>query len=318
MNQAEPKKPIQTFAAINPDEKIRMESSSGGIFSLIAEKIIRDGGVVFGARFDEEWNVIHDYTDNIEGLKAFRGSKYVQSSIGNNFIRAKEFLDDGRTVLFTGTGCQIAGLKRYLRKEYQNLISLDLICHGVPSSHIWQTYLTDEVKFKPRYINFRDKYYGWKDSSLRINNDTEIIEKFTSNKYIIIYLSNLNLRPSCYYCPTKKGKSQSDITIGDFWGIEKIDPTIDDNKGVSLVLINNEHGKSIIYEIPLFKKEESYNDALKFNPSIERSVNKPPYRDLFMFLVRNSNFTKAYKIITLRKLKFRIYRKLLSLFINKK
>lgn len=144
LRPAAPRTPTAVYAAKNPDERIRMESSSGGVFTLLAERTIRAGGVVFGARFDEAWEVVHDSTETIEGLAAFRGSKYVQSRIGTSFARAEEFLKQGRQVLFTGTPCQIAGLNRFLRRSYDNLLTVDVVCHGVPSPLVWRRYL-DEI-----------------------------------------------------------------------------------------------------------------------------------------------------------------------------
>ena len=141
INQSAPREPLVVYAAKNNNEDIRLKSSSGGIFTLLAEKVIEEGGVVFGAKFDADWNVVHDYTETIEGLAAFRGSKYVQSIIGDNFKTAKQFLNNGRKVLFSGTPCQIAGLKKYLRKEYDNLLTVDVVCHGVPSPMVWRDYL---------------------------------------------------------------------------------------------------------------------------------------------------------------------------------
>lgn len=141
INQNEPREPLAVYAANNNNEDIRLKSSSGGIFTLLAEQIISEGGVVFGARFNENWEVVHDYTEAIEGLEPFRGSKYVQSIIGDNFIKAKQFLTDGRKVLFSGTPCQIAGLKKFLRKEYENLLTVEVVCHGVPSPMVWRDYL---------------------------------------------------------------------------------------------------------------------------------------------------------------------------------
>lgn len=131
----------KVFAGINNDIKIRLQSSSGGIFTLLAEQILHKGGIVFGACFDEHWNVVHSYTDTIEGLEHFRGSKYVQSYVGDSFVQVKKFLDEGREVLFSGTPCQIAGLKNFLRKPYHNLLTVDVVCHGVPSPKVWQSYL---------------------------------------------------------------------------------------------------------------------------------------------------------------------------------
>ena len=145
LHQGEPQKPLKVYAAKNLNEEIRRQSSSGGIFTLLAEQVIQEGGVVFGARFDENWEVKHDYTETIEGLAVFRGSKYVQSRIEDNYKKAEEFLKQGRKVLFSGTPCQIAGLKRFLRKEYEELLTVDFVCHGVPSPGVWRKYLKETV-----------------------------------------------------------------------------------------------------------------------------------------------------------------------------
>ena len=145
--------PLHVYAAKHKDEQIRLASSSGGIFTLLAEKVIDEGGVVFGARFNASWEVVHDYTETKEGLTAFRGSKYVQSWLGNCFSKVRSFLSEGRKVMFTGTPCQVAGLKQYLRKEYDNLLTVDVVCHGVPSPKVWRMYL-DEVARKGKKNQF--------------------------------------------------------------------------------------------------------------------------------------------------------------------
>lgn len=149
INQDEPRKPLKVYAAKNRNEEIRRQSSSGGIFTPLAESVIRDGGVVFGAKFDKDWNVVHAWTDTIEGITDFRGSKYVQSTIGDAYREAREFLKQGRKVLFSGTPCQIAGLRKFLRKEYDNLLAVDVVCHGVPSPLVWRKYL-EETRVKLR------------------------------------------------------------------------------------------------------------------------------------------------------------------------
>lgn len=146
INQYEATNPIKVYAAINKDEVIRMQSSSGGIFTLLAEKVIREGGVVFGAAFDENWEVQHTYVETIKDLAKLRTSKYVQSRMEDNYQRAKAFLKQGRKVMFTGTSCQIAGLKHFLRKDYDNLLAVDVICHGVPSPMVWRDYLLEIQK----------------------------------------------------------------------------------------------------------------------------------------------------------------------------
>lgn len=169
------------YAAKNPDDEVRRASSSGGIFTLLAKYVLAENGVVFGARFDKDWNVVHDYTESKEGLGAFRGSKYVQSRTGETFKQAERFLKAGRKVLFSGTPCQIMGLKRYLRREYDNLLTVDFVCHGVPSPLVWRKYIEEtlvrqdeKIQFRPTLnhlfsdempliegISFRDKCLGW-------------------------------------------------------------------------------------------------------------------------------------------------------------
>lgn len=158
----------QVFACKNKNEEIRKESSSGGIFTLLAEMILLQNGVVFGAKFDTDFAVVHDFTETANGLSAFRGSKYLQSLIGDNYQKAEQFLKQGRTVLFTGTPCQIAGLKQFLRKEYDNLLSVDFVCHGVPSPKVFRLYLKELNQHQQGFwekIQFRNKTEGWKKYS---------------------------------------------------------------------------------------------------------------------------------------------------------
>jgi len=173
-----PVRETEAYAAYHSDENIRMQSSSGGIFTAIAESIINDGGVVFGAKFAYDFSVVHDWTDSIQGLAAFRGSKYVQSTIGNSYKECKDFLEQGRQVLFTGTPCQIGGLKAYLKKEYINLICVDIICFGVPSPNIWQkniTYFKNNFNKNIIFVKFRDKSHGWLNSKISFKNNKGII-----------------------------------------------------------------------------------------------------------------------------------------------
>lgn len=323
-NQINERKPLTAYAAKNKDEEIRLKSSSGGIFTLLAEKIIDENGVVFGARFDENWEVTHDYTKTKEGLAAFRGSKYVQSRMGNCYSYAKQFLDNGRKVLFTGTSCQIAGLKNFLRKDYDNLITVDVVCHGVPSPKVWRLYLKELItnNSKKKYnspssihdgdvqisdISFRNKCSGWKNYSFAFTlsksttnreskNTIQFSSVFTEVPYMNIFLSNLSLRLSCYACPAKTGKSQSDITIADFWGIEKVRPEFDDDKGISLVLIYTDKGRKTYDELLCENLNISYKEALLKNPSIKTSVTEPINRDFFFYLIMNEHLlSKVYK-----------------------
>lgn len=325
------KKEVQpdVFAVINTDEKIRLQSSSGGVFTLIAEKVIDKGGVVFGARFNENWEVVHDYTETKEGLSYFRGSKYVQSNLGEAFNQAKSFLDAGRKVMFTGTPCQIAGLKNFLRKSYDNLLAVDVICHGVPSPTVWKGYLNQSVKniYKNQplskgtlklkdviqNINFRSKENGWKNYHVAIEYKKGEREStpFYQNMYMNAFLSDFSLRPSCFACPAKLDNMQGDITLADCWGIDKLKPEIDDDKGCGLMLIHNPiiwkqyDEVSSIVKYPL-----SLSDVVKYNPMITRSVNSPVNRTLFFDLLFRIGLKKSYQYVTSSRLLIRILRSL--------
>ena len=315
INQSAPREPLVVYAAKNNNEDIRLKSSSGGIFTLLAEKVIEEGGVVFGAKFDADWNVIHDYTETIEGLAAFRGSKYVQSIIGDNFKTAKQFLNNGRKVLFSGTPCQIAGLKKYLRKEYDNLLTVDVVCHGVPSPMVWRDYLdykrakraagkntvSSSLKELPVItgISFRDKTNGWKKYGFRIcyaapkaavnsvsefaiSNNCEITP-FYKDIFMKGFLMNLYLRPSCYHCSARQGKSGADISIADYWGVQSIHPEMDDDKGMGLIMVNTQLGASYYNAVKnhILYLKSSYEKAILHNPNIVNNVKIPDQRVLF-------------------------------------
>lgn len=314
LHESKSREPLNVFAAINEDEVIRKESSSGGVFTALAENVISEGGVVFGARFDDKWQVQLDCTDNVDGLKHFRGSKYVQARVGDTYKRAESYLKQGKKVLFSGTPCQIAGLRMYLGREYDNLLCVDFVCHGVPSPKVWERYLRELVARKCeknsvlfssnklsiseenafiKGISFRDKKLGWKKFSFvfrgKLTKATAVGEKNSvlfsamhrDDVYMRAFLSDLILRPSCYDCRCKSGKSGADITIADFWGIQYVAPEMDDDKGTSLVLINSNKGDILYKGLKLRNSEQSYRDAVRYNPSIVRSVKVPKKRDLF-------------------------------------
>lgn len=316
--------PSLVYAAINNNETIRLKSSSGGIFTLIAEHIIECGGVVFGVCFDKNWNVIHDYTETKEGLAKFRGSKYVQSFIGNSFNQVKSFLDSGRDVLFSGTPCQVVGLKNYLRKSYSNLYTVDVVCHGVPSPDVWKKYLQETVckryntnKKKLNYtdyissINFRSKEYGWKKYNMRIEfkDGTIYSMPFFDNPYMNIFLSDLSLRPSCYNCPSKIANTQSDITLADFWGVDNINPEIDDDKGCGLVLIHNKEILDLLNSKNCNLFKHKLESVINYNPNILKSVNEPVNRDFFWYVYKR-NLYLSYKAINNKSVLMRIIRKI--------
>lgn len=319
IHQAEPPKDEPaTYACYNKNEEVRRQSSSGGIFTLLAEAVLAKNGVVFGARFDENFDVIHDYTESVEGLKAFRGSKYVQSRIGETYLQAERFLKDGREVLFSGTPCQIAGFKRFLRKEYTNLLAVDFICHGVPSPKVWRMYkqsLLDKVDrssasatFKPIFtdIQFRDKTEGWKKYSfaatISVADQNTVLQRepFMNNAFMKGFLQDLYLRPSCYACPAKQFKSQSDLTIADYWGIQHVHPEIDDDKGVSLVFANKENGSNLLYTLQgkIELIQSTYICAIKYNPSVYKSVAYKNKSNQFYSQVTSCNINVIIESLT--------------------
>ena len=269
LNPGEPHKPLATYAAIHRDEQIRLASSSGGVFTALAEYIIKRGGVVFGARFNDKWEVIHDWTETIEGVAAFRGSKYVQSEIGDNYLKAERFLKQGRQVLFTGTPCQIAGLKRFLRKDYDNLLAVEVACHGVPSPLVWREYIKGK---NVSQVSFRDKSTGWKDYSIIIGKTRK---RRVNDDYMNCFLANFSLRPSCFNCQAKCGKSMADITIADFWGIRQMEPDMDDDKGTSAVIVWSHKGLQNIKRLAISTKEIDFVSLSKYNPAIVESTQKP-------------------------------------------
>lgn len=327
LNPKYSKKEPLAYAGINNDINIRLQSSSGGIFTLIAEQVILKKGVVFGACFDEQWNVVHDYTETKEGLARFRGSKYVQSYIGNSFLQAKRFLDEGRFVLFSGTPCQIAGLGNFLRKPYQNLLTVDLVCHGVPSQKVWKKYLYELVSEaynikkrsssfsfvdKINSISFRSKENGWKKYNVKIEykNGKKDVIPAERNIYMNAFLSDLSLRPSCYDCPAKLHKVQSDITLADFWGVDRLHPEIDDDKGCGLILVNKEHAFALLKSLDCQLYEQKLDEVIPFNPSIEHPVKEPVNRIFFYMVLDKNNLAFAYNASTSSAILMRIIRKI--------
>lgn len=288
LNPYDTREPLQVLAAINKDDEVRRKSSSGGIFHLLAEKTIREGGVVFGARFDENWQVVIDYAEDMKDVEAFMGSKYVQARMGKAYADAKRFLNEGRKVLFSGTPCQVAGLHKFLRKPYDNLLSVDLICHGVPSPKVWRAYLEEVVKQGQSIscVEFRNKEKGWKKFSFflsynGVGKTVSMLSPFTENHYMKAFLSDIILRPSCYECKARGCSSQSDITIADFWGIETLLPEMDDDKGTSLVLVNTNAGKIAVDVTKVTMSSSTYECVKRFNPACCYSPKVHPKRKMF-------------------------------------
>ena len=293
------REPLKVLAAINKDVEVRLKSSSGGIFHILAEKTIREGGVVFGARFDDQWQVVIDYAEDIKGVEAFMGSKYVQARTSTAYFDAKRFLIEGRKVLFSGTPCQIAGLHKYLSKQYDNLLTVDFICHGTPSPKVWSMYLDEVISEGQRISNieFRNKAKGWNKFSfhLKYNEDDKtisVLSPFTKNHFMKAFLKDIILRPSCYECKAKGFSSQSDLTLADFWGIQTVYPQMDDDKGTSLVFINTERGRQSMDYTKMEVRGTTYERIKPLNPACYRSAAPNPKRDVFFAHLGNESLIK--------------------------
>lgn len=277
INHKETEKDIKAYAAYNKDEEIRRQSSSGGMFTMFVEYVIKNGGVVFGAAFDDDFKVEHICVENVEDLKKLRGSKYVQSNTKNTYKEAKEFLKDGRLVYYSGTPCQIEGLYAYLGKEYDNLITQDLICHGVPSPKVWEQYLKYKNR-KVKGVSFRSKESStWQDYEVSFTFENSVESKHHDDDvYMRLFLRDVILRDSCYNCSFKKQNRMADITLADFWGIDKVYKEINDQKGTSLLILNSKKAQDLMDKLGdrVVIQEVRLKDAVKHNKSMVKSVKK--------------------------------------------
>ena len=348
INRAEKIEPLKVLAVKNTNEEERMNSSSGGVFLPLAREVIAKGGVVFGAVYDEHWEVHHVFAEKIEDVYPMMGSKYLQSRIDNSYKEAEQFLKQGKVVLFVGSPCQIAGLRTFLRnKEYPNLLAVDFICHGVPSPGVWRRYLAEtysrdvlkehcrpqaaagknsvlllslNAKSPIGDIKFRDKCEsGWKKyrfvvrskSASKADQNTVLSSDIHyTNPFMRGFLSDIYLRPSCYACKCKNGVSHSDMTIADFWGIDIVDPDFDDDKGCGLVLVNTEKGKKYFSLLEMDVHKSSLEIVRQFNGAFSKSVKKHPKRSLFFTLISNKKtIEESVDICLTISLPFRIMNK---------
>lgn len=292
----------KAFAAYAKDDSIRMMSSSGGVFSVLAEYIIDNDGVVFGAAFNADLQVEHICVDSKEDLAKLRMSKYVQSSVGDAYDQAKKHLESKKPVFFTGTPCQIAGLKRFLNKDYDNLFTQDIVCHGVPSPWVWKKHIKylESREGKLREVHFRNKAESWKHYRIQYCFISEEAKKLHTDQdlYFRAYLKKLTMRPSCYACKFKDKSRVSDITLADFWGIEDVIPEMDDDKGTTLFICNSEKGLYLLKksQAGLIFKQTEYESAISKNPMAFSSANRPGSRDLFFKFLRKHNIEETVKL----------------------
>lgn len=290
------------YAAIHKDESVRRESSSGGVFTLLAEDVLSRGGVVFGAAVTEQLQVAHVPVQSVEELHRLRSSKYVRSRLGDSYAQVEEYLRAGRAVLFTGTPCQIAGLKAYLKKDYVNLLCQDLVCHGAPEASVWEKYVHYRQKqagAKATGVNFRDKTTGWESYSVKMTfeNGSEYRSIYWDDPYMQAFLKDLTLGNSCYRCAFKGVQRQGDITLADFWGVREIDRQMYDGKGTSAVLVHTEKGKELLDRVAhrLLLKPLDIEKAAACNPSMLCPATKPEARDAFFQALETEDFAAAVK-----------------------
>lgn len=295
-NSSTNEKILSVYAVKHGSETVRMKSRSGGIFTAISDEILKNGGVVYGCVMKDQYTAVHIRAESPDDRDKMRESKYIQSNMGDCFQQVKKDLLSNKYVLFSGTSCQIDGLRSFLDKEYDRLICIDIVCHAVPSRKIWEDFVRHQEK---KYgecvgIDFRNKKdFGWADhiETLTFDKkryvDTEVFKNLFYGNYIS--------RPSCYECPYKSIYHPGDITIGDYWGVDKAAPGFNDNKGVSLVIINTEKGNAIFEAVKgsCTFMETKIEDSMQ-SPFLQ-SINKPKNRDEFWHDYRNKKFSYIIK-----------------------
>lgn len=292
-------KSLSVYAFKHKSDDIRRKSRSGGVFTALSDEILKRNGVIYGCIMKDQYTAVHIRADSVDLRDKMRGSKYIQSEIGDCFHQVKNDLANGKYVLFSGTSCQIDGLSAYLGKEYENLICVDIVCHAVPSKKIWTSFieLQEDMYGKCVNIDFRNKNdFGWgahietltfSKKGKKTTIDTETFRN--------LFYGNLISRPSCYVCPYKSIYHPGDITIGDYWGIDKAVPGFSDNKGVSLVIVNTEKGRTLFEAVKknCIVKETKIEDSMQM-PFIE-SIHRPVNRDDFWEDYKKKDFRYIIK-----------------------
>lgn len=314
------------YIAINKDDAVRAQSTSGGMFTILSDYVLDKGGAVYGAVFNKNMDVCHERAVTREERDRQRSSKYVQSSTGNTYRLAKNDLDAGMIVMYTGTPCQVAGLKKFLRKDYENLITVDLVCHGVPNSKMWHEFLNIAEKttgYKVIDANFRDKSEGgWHRPKTKLEYDSKSKKVFYAEQtFFELFNDNLILRDSCLHCHFISYERPGDFTLGDYWGIERFCKEMDDNKGTSLLLVNTPKGRKIFDEVKdkanyrLSDKEHCYLGRLSGRSFIH------PKTEQFWKEYLDKGFEYVWKKYTLyspsKTFRFKVKRRLKMIF-NKK
>ena len=287
------------IAAYAKDEIIRKKSSSGGAYYVLARSIINSGGIVYGARYSEDFKYVYHtaVTENSE-LERIIGSKYIQSRIDTVYLQVLDLVRNNKLVLFSGTPCQIEGLYSILGRDYDNLFTIDIVCHGVPSELIWQRYLNSSKIDNIQNVNFRDKTNGWTNYSLSVvNENSRLIIPHSQNTYMQAFIQGYTLRPSCYDCKFKGTERISDITLGDLWGASKISNIENGDTGISLLVINSKKGKQLLEKNKPFLviQQIDLTQAIQYNSSYIKSSTMPQKRNNFFVELDNNSFSKLFR-----------------------
>lgn len=311
--------PQKVYATMAKSPEERTGSSSGGLFYLLASKVIEQGGIVYGAILDQNMQVRHIAAQKIEELTSIRGSKYVQSSLGDTYREIRTNLRSGRLVYFTGVGCQVAGLKEFLMKPYDNLITSDLVCHGVPNQKLFDEhihYLENKYHGKVVEYGFRDneKWGGCESVTVVTDSQTRRIYRLPSyvlSPYLYSFMYAMTYRQSCYECPFAKVPRQGDITLADYWGIDKFFPHLDRSKGVSLIVVNTVKGKQLLDSISdkLIIEESNIQDAAKYNGNLIHNTKMPPIRQTIFQTIREKGYPEVANTIFRPPHYYRLYAK---------
>lgn len=299
------------YAAFSINDSLRMESSSGGVFSELAVVILQLGGIIYGASYDDEGVVRHTGIEAQKELGKLRGAKYSQSILGDSFLTLKKQLDSGRTVLFSGTPCQVAGLRAFLKRDYDNLVCIDFVCHGIPSPMVWEKYVRyrsqiDNGDMFPQHINLRNKESGWSNYAYSVEftyaDNTRYLCKNGDDPFMRLFVNDYILRESCSNCHFKGYKRVSDITLGDFWGIWNIDPEMDDDKGTSLILTHTAKGENMMNAVAGNIKCErvTLEQAVNRNPSMLKSSEHKPNRDIVLKTIECETFQAVLPLLQVK------------------
>lgn len=279
------------------DHKVCMESTAGGAFTAIAEYVINNNGVVFGVVIDEDFKVKHTAIELKEDLYKFRNSKYVQSDVGDSYKSIKSILQSGRMICFSGTPCQVEGLRTFLGKDYDNLILVDVVCRAVPSPGVWKKYIEMEKQYlgNIQTVRFRDKTWGYQFSTMEIMNSKGKIKRSgsESNQWLRMFLSGMIIRPSCTKCCFRSYKRNSDFTIWDCFNVFKYDRGFDETKGTTRMLIHSEKGSKIFDDI---KENFEYKEIKPFElvEGVNEMVDSPSFhKDREAFFVDYKNGAKS-------------------------